>query len=110
MFLDVSRHAKVSGWVRTPDDFSTHLLDIYEFPNITIDEPEAAAPAEKKKAASPLEMMKAGKAAASTADKPMSPLQMMKAKAAEQGGDKPLSPLGRCVPERKRLRRNRRSN
>lgn len=99
LFRDVARFAKTSGWCRTENDFSTLLLDVYDFPGITpaAEEPkkDAAKPAPKAKAAggmSPLEMMKAKQAAAkggSKADsgasgkKKPSPLDMIRGKASK---------------------------
>ena len=96
LFCDLARYAKNSGWCRTENDYSTLLLDVYDFPGITpepkAEEKDAAKPAAKAKPAaggmSPLEMMKAKQAAkkesggAGDAEKKPSPLDMIR----KQGG------------------------
>lgn len=74
LFLDLAKHAKSSGWVRTENDFPAHLLQIYDMPGIAMPEPP-----------------KAGKKEAAPSDaKPMSLLEQMRAK--QQSSEKPTKP------------------
>jgi hypothetical protein len=99
LFRDVARFAKNSGWCRTENDFSTLLLDIYDFPGVT----PAAEPPPSTDPSAEESPKPAGKPAAKPAAGGMSPLEIMKAKqaAARSGaapeagavGQKKASPL-----------------
>jgi hypothetical protein len=108
LFQDLAKHAKNEGWINKVDNFPDQFVAIYKIPGTdsgSTDADAADAPAKAgagkpaaggspldqlkaKKAASPLDQMKAKRA--------MSPLEQMKAKVAAAAGDekpKATSPL-----------------
>lgn len=110
LFQDLAKHAKNEGWVNKIGNFPDQIVAIYELPGTEKDSSAAGGDdaagseksAAKKGGCSPLEQMKAKKAASPLdqmkAQRAMSPLEQMKAKVAAAEGDdkskdKPLSPL-----------------
>ncbi len=103
LFLDLATYSKQQKWINQENNFPKLLVDVYvdmvpeEAPKPAAKPAEVNAEVEKK--ASPLDQMKAKKAAAPAGEgeKKLSPLEQMKAKkaaaATEGEGEKKLSPL-----------------
>ena len=93
LFVEFAKHAKAEKWITREDDFTAHLLEIYDIPGLAQSapakvEPAADKPAAATTAASPAaESVAAEKPASDAPAKKLSPLEMMKAKAAAKPAD-----------------------
>ena len=100
LFIDLGKTSKQNGWINKEDNFPKMLAEIYEGLDFK-PAPKAKAKAAGKKGPSPLEQMKAKKAAGGGGDagakKKLSPLEMARQQSGKKSGDeapaKKKSPL-----------------
>ncbi len=100
LFVEFAKHAKAEKWITREDDFTAHLFEIYDIPGLSLAETSKAASKPASESA-PAALATTAVAEPPTAEKPaaeqpaasdipakkLSPLEMMKAKAAGKPAD-----------------------